>query len=106
MAGFSDQAKEVVDVEVIPPPAVMVVFGLGDEQLVVGDGSGRQRERVVIGLAPGSVRGRGLAGSCECLQVRLSPPAAHAILGACSELGGTVASLDDIWACPDYGSWA
>lgn len=97
MAGFSDQANVLVDVEVIPPPAVMVVFGLGGEQLLIENGSGQQRERVIAGLAPGSVRGRGLAGSFECLQVRLSPPAAHAVLGACSELGGTVASLDDIW---------
>ena len=98
MAGFSDRVNDLVDVEVIPPPAVMVIFNLGDEPLVVDDGSGQQqRERVAAGLAPSGARGRGLAGSFECLQVRLSPVAAHAVLGASSDLGGAVAALDDLW---------
>jgi hypothetical protein len=29
--------------------------------------------------------------------VRLSPVVAHAVLGACPELGGTVVALDDLW---------
>jgi AraC-like DNA-binding protein len=98
MAGFSDRANNLDEVALVPPPAVALVFGLGDEQLVVEDGSGRQqRERVATGLAPGYARGRGLAGGFECLQVRLSPVVAHAVLGASSELGGTVACLDDLW---------
>jgi AraC-like DNA-binding protein len=76
----------------------MVVFDLGDEQLVVEDSSGQQqRERVVAGLAPKGARGRGLAGSFACLQVRLSPVVAHAVLGASSALGGAVVALDDLW---------
>jgi AraC-like DNA-binding protein len=98
MAGFSDLANELVEVPMVPPPAVTMIFGLGDEQIVVEDGSGRQeRERVVAGLAPRSARGRGLAGSFACLEVRLSPVMAHAVLGASSELGGTVVSLDELW---------
>ncbi|MDR0343652.1 MAG: helix-turn-helix domain-containing protein, partial [Nocardiopsaceae bacterium] len=98
MAGFSDEANDLTDVEMIPHPAVTVIFNLGDGPLVVDDGSGhQQRERVVAGLAPDRARGRGLAGSFECLQVRLSPVAAHAALGASSELGGAVAALDDLW---------
>src|SRR5262249_46442082 len=46
-------------------------------------------------MAPGAVRARGR--DIECLQIRLSPVVAHAVLGACSELGGTVAALDDLW---------
>jgi hypothetical protein len=89
MAGFSDPENDLVDVAVVPHPAVTVVFDLGDEQLLVEDGSGQQqRERVVAGLAPMGARGRGLAGSFGCLQVRLSPVVAHAVLGASSELGG------------------
>jgi AraC-like DNA-binding protein len=38
-----------------------------------------------------------LAGSFECLQVRLSPVAAHAVLAGSSELDGTVVALDDLW---------
>jgi AraC-like DNA-binding protein len=98
MAGFSDRANDLVDVEMIPHPAVTVIFDLGGEPLVVNDGSGhQQRERVVAGLAPNGARGRGSAGSFECLQVRLSPVVAHAVLGASSELGGAVVALDDLW---------
>jgi AraC-like DNA-binding protein len=98
MAGFSDRANDLVDVGLIPHPAVTVIFDLGDEQLVVEDSSGQQqRERVVAGLAPSGARGRGLAGSFECLQVRLSPAVAHAALGSSSELGGTLVALDDLW---------
>lgn len=76
----------------------MVIFDLGEIPIVVDDGSGpQQRERVVAGLAPNGARGRGLAGSFECLQVRLSPVVAHAVLGASSELGGAVVALDDLW---------
>lgn len=76
----------------------MVIFDLGEIPIVVDDESGPlQRERVVAGLAPNGARGRGLAGSFECLQVRLSPVVAHAVLGASSELGGAVVALDDLW---------
>jgi AraC-like DNA-binding protein len=95
MAGFRDRTTDLVDLHVVPYPAVTVVIDLGDG-LLVDDGSGRQqRGSVVAGLAPGSVRGRGR--DIECLQVRLSPVVAHAVLGASSELGGTVVALDDLW---------
>ncbi|HEY1176443.1 MAG TPA: helix-turn-helix domain-containing protein [Phytomonospora sp.] len=98
MAGFSDRANELADVALVPHPAVTVLFDLGDEPFVVEDGRGaRQRERVVAGLAPERARGLGLARSSECLQVRLSPIVAYAVLGAAAELGGTVAALDDLW---------
>lgn len=98
MAGFSDHANDLVDVALVPHPAVTVVFDLGDEQFVVEDSSGRrERERIVAGLAPSGARGRGLAGSFACLQVRLSPLVAHSVLGGSSELGGAVVALDDFW---------
>jgi len=43
MAGFSDGENDLVDVGLVPHPAVMVIFDLGDEQLVVEDGSGQQQ---------------------------------------------------------------
>jgi AraC-like DNA-binding protein len=95
MAGFRDRTTDVVDLHVVPYPAITVVIDLGDG-LIVDDASGQpKRGSVVAGLAPGSVRGRGRA--IECLQVRLSPVVAHAVLGASSELGGTVVALDDLW---------
>jgi AraC-like DNA-binding protein len=98
MAGFSGRANDLLDVEVIPHPAVMVLFDLGDAPITVEDSSGQQQhwERVVAGLAPSGARGKG-GSSFECLQVRLSPVVAHAVLGASSELGGAVVALDDLW---------
>ncbi|MEU7833296.1 helix-turn-helix domain-containing protein [Nonomuraea sp. NPDC049129] len=98
MAGFSDQANELRNVALVPHPTVMVIFDLGDQPFVIEDDCGsRQRERVVAGLAPHRARGRGFASSSECLQLRLSPMVAHAVLGASSELGGTLVALDDLW---------
>ncbi|NUP65933.1 MAG: AraC family transcriptional regulator [Nonomuraea sp.] len=98
MAGFGDQANELADIALVPHPAVTVIFDLGDDPFVIEDGRGaRQRERVVAGLAPDRARGHGLARSSECLQIRLSPIVAHQVLGASSELGGTLAALDDLW---------
>jgi AraC-like DNA-binding protein len=101
MAGFRDRAAGLVDLGVVPYPAVTVVVDFGDEPLVVDDAGGRQqRGSVVAGLAPGSmrVRGRGI----ECLQVRLSPVVAHTVLGASPLPGETVVALDDLWG-PDAG---
>jgi AraC-like DNA-binding protein len=97
MAGFRDRATDLVDLRAVPHPAVTVVVDISDGLLVVDDNvSGRQqRGSVVAGLAPGTVcvRGRDI----ECLQIRLSPVVAHAVLGASAQLGGTVVGLDDIW---------
>ncbi|MFG2356841.1 helix-turn-helix domain-containing protein [Streptomyces sp. NPDC048521] len=95
MAGFRARTTGVVDLGVVPYPAVTVAVDLGDGSLVVDDVSGRRQSgSVVVGLASGGVRGRGR--DIECLQVRLSPPVAHAVLGALAEPGATVVSLDDL----------
>ena len=96
MAGFRARATHLVDLRTVPYPAITVVVDFGDGPLVVDDGSGRQqRGSVVAGLAPGNVRVRGQ--DIECLQMRLSPVVAHAVLGATPELGGTVVALEDLW---------
>jgi AraC-like DNA-binding protein len=96
MAGFRDRAADLVDLRVVPYPAVPVVVVLGDGPLVVDDAGGRQqRGSLVAGLAPGSVRARGT--DIECVQVRLSPVVAHAVLDGSPQLHGTVVSLDDLW---------
>jgi len=95
MAGFRARASELVDLRVVPYPAVTVVIDIGGG-LLVDDVSGqRKRGSLVAGLAPGTVRGHGRG--IECLQVRLSPVLAHAVLGASAELGGMVVALEDIW---------
>ena len=96
MAGFRQRAKDLVDLPVVPYPAVTLVVDLGGEPLLVEDATGQpKRGSLAAGLAPGAVRARGR--DIECLQVRLSPVVAHAALGACSELGQTVVALEDLW---------
>ncbi|WP_152627612.1 helix-turn-helix domain-containing protein [Streptacidiphilus melanogenes] len=97
MAGFSARTAEPVDLGVVPYPAVTLALDLGDGPLAVGDDGGRRAHgSVVVGLDPGGVRGSGSA--VACLQVRLSPPVAHAVLGAAAgETGGTVVPFDDLW---------
>jgi AraC-like DNA-binding protein len=95
MAGFTSRAKDLVDLQVVPYPAVTLFIDLGDGVLV-DDASGQQkRGSLAVGLAPSGARGRGR--DIDCLQVRLSPVVAHAVLGASSELGATVVALDDLW---------
>src|SRR4029453_9677761 len=95
MAGFSDRAKDLIDLQAVPYPAATLVIDLGPG-LVVDHASGQgKRGSLAAGLAPGSVRVHGR--DIECLQIRLSPVVAHAVLGASPELGGTVVGLDDLW---------
>jgi len=96
MAGFRQRATGAVDLRVVPYPAVTMVVDLGDGLLVLDDASGRQEKgSIVAGLAPGSVRG--LGRDIQCLQVRLSPVVAHAVLDDSALLGGTVVTLADLW---------
>jgi AraC-like DNA-binding protein len=95
MAGFRDRGGDLVDIPVVPHPAVTVVFDLGGG-LQLEDSRGRQLQGSVVGgLAPRGVRG--LGRDIECLQVRLSPVVAHAVLGASPELDGTLVNLEDLW---------
>jgi AraC-like DNA-binding protein len=101
MAAFGDQTPVLLDVEMVPHPSVMIILNLGEQAVVVDDGSGGvARQRIVAGLAPQGVRGQGSAGNFQCLQVRLSPVVAYAVLGAAPELTGAVRALEDLWG-PD-----
>jgi len=99
MAGFRDAGGAPVCQRVIPHPSLMLAVEFGAGSPVVADASGRQqRGSVAAGLGVGSggavwVRGENI----ECLQVRLSPLIARAVLGVPpAELDGFVA-LDDVW---------
>lgn len=95
MAGFIGGAGDLVDLRVIPYPALTLFIDFGDA-LVVDDHSGaRVRGAGVVGLVPARIRA--LARNFECLQVRLSPTVACALLGAPSELNGSVVGLEEIW---------
>ena len=95
MAGFRGGADSPLDLRVVPYPEFTLFVDFGDA-LFVDDTNGRlQRGCIVVGLAPGSVRG--YARDADCLQIRLSPAVAHSVLGASSELGGAVVALEDLW---------
>lgn len=84
----------------VPHPAVTVLleFGAGSPVLDCA-GGGQQRGSIVAGPGFGSggearVRGENV----ECVQVRLSPVIARAVLGASpADLDGAAVSLGDLW---------
>jgi AraC-like DNA-binding protein len=97
MAGFRLRGSGPIELRAVPHPALTLVVEFGDRPLVVQDASGRtSRGSVVAGLAPHDVRIK--AESLECVQVRLSPLVARAVLDARSgEMAGQVVSLEDLW---------
>jgi AraC-like DNA-binding protein len=97
MAGFGQRAPALVDIAMVAHPSVTLIVDLSEGECLRYDTHGRhERGSVVIGLLPGDLRVTG-QGAGECLQIRLEPVAAAAMLGASTELGGTVASLGDVW---------
>jgi AraC-like DNA-binding protein len=88
MAGFRGRADGLVELQMVPHPAITVFIDFGDA-LLVGDAD-RERKR-------GSVRAGGRGQDVGCLQLRLSPVDAHGVLSAGSDLGGTVVALEDLW---------
>ncbi|GGV19215.1 AraC family transcriptional regulator [Actinomadura cremea] len=97
MAGFRHRVPGRVDIAMVAHPSVTLLVDLADGEGIVHDGPGRrERGSVVVGLLPGDLRTTG-HGTGECLQIRLEPTAAAAMLGASSELTGTLAALADIW---------
>jgi AraC-like DNA-binding protein len=95
MAGFRDRTAGLVDLQFVPHPALTVFIDFGDGLLVDKASGPELRDSFAVGLAPGCIRGR--SRDMECLQVRMSPVAAHRALGASPEMGGTVVALDDLW---------
>ncbi|GAA5040342.1 helix-turn-helix domain-containing protein [Thermocatellispora tengchongensis] len=97
MAGFRARATGPIDLRAIPHPAVTLVLESGNGPLVVDNATGRQqRGSLVARLAFGGVRVRG--EKIECVQVRLSPVVARAVLGVSpAELDHAVVALDDLW---------
>ncbi|NUT40586.1 MAG: AraC family transcriptional regulator [Thermoactinospora sp.] len=98
MAGF--RVRDLGMLRLVPHPAVMLLleFGAGSPVLDWAPGS-RQRGSMVAGPGLGSggtVRTWG--ENVECVQVRLSPLIARAVLGlSLTDLDGAVVSLDDLW---------
>lgn len=98
MAGFRDRGVAPKALRLIPHQDVTLVFDFGPEPPIVDDAAGRRFEgSLVAGLGfGGRVWARGT--DLECVQVRLAPPIAGAVLGVrLDELRGGVVSLADLW---------
>ncbi|MEW9547384.1 helix-turn-helix domain-containing protein [Nonomuraea sp. NPDC050783] len=97
MAGF--RVRDLHTLRMIPHPAVTLLVEFGAGAPVVDDATGWRRGSIVAGPGAGSggaVRARG--ENVECVQVRLSPVIAGAVLGVSpAELDGAVVALDDLW---------
>ncbi|MYQ99091.1 MULTISPECIES: helix-turn-helix domain-containing protein [unclassified Streptomyces] len=98
MAGF--RVRDLEALRIVPFPAVTLLLEFGAGSPALDGAAGRRRPGSFVagpGLgAGGAVRARGQ--NVECVQVRLSPVIARAILGAPpAELDGAVVPLDDLW---------
>jgi AraC-like DNA-binding protein len=97
MAGFRQRVPAFGDIAMVAHPSVTLLVDLSEGEGLGYDVHGRrQRGSVVIGLLPGDLRAAGWA-RVECLQIRLEPAAAAAVLGATTELSRTVVPLEDVW---------
>lgn len=100
MAGFGVPGQLAGGLRVVPHPAVMVVLEVGASLAVVDDGAGRRHRGSVV-AGPGFGSGgavRAWGAQVECVQVRLSPVVARAVLGVSpADLAGAMVALDDLW---------
>ncbi|WP_443047821.1 helix-turn-helix domain-containing protein [Streptomyces sp. H39-S7] len=97
MAGFRLRVPAFVDIAMVAHPAITLIIDLSDGDGFVYSTHTRQgRGSVVVGLLPGDLRASGRAG--DCLQIRLEPVVAAAVLGgSVMEFNGAVESLEDVW---------
>ncbi len=95
MAGFHSRAEQSAELRIVPHPALTIFLDFGDAVLVDDVSGERRNGAIAMGLAPAGIRGSGR--NVDLLQVRLSPLVAHAALGSCAELGGSVVALEDLW---------
>ncbi|MEU8356628.1 helix-turn-helix domain-containing protein [Nonomuraea sp. NPDC048882] len=98
MAGF--RVGDLHALRMVPHPAVTLLLDFGAGTSVVDCGAGR-RQRGCLVAGPGFGSGgtaRARGENVECVQVRLSPVVARAVLGVSpAELDGDLVALDDLW---------
>ncbi|RBQ21306.1 AraC family transcriptional regulator [Spongiactinospora rosea] len=97
MAGF--RVRDLDALRMVPHTAVTMIVEFGSGTPVVDHAAGRERGSIVAGPGigyGGAVWARG--ENIECVQVRLSPQIARAVLGVSpADLEGAVVRLDDLW---------
>ena len=92
MAGFVRRIPGPMDIAMVAHPSVTVLIDLSD-RIAYGD---RRRGSVVAGLLPGEFEASG-TGPAECLQIRLEPVVAAAVLRGSAELCGSLVAFEDVW---------
>ncbi|MFI7298853.1 helix-turn-helix domain-containing protein [Streptomyces sp. NPDC050121] len=98
MAGFNHRVPALVDITMVAHPSVTLFVDLSEDGLVYNAHGRRERGSVVVGLIPGDFRiSSRTAEAGQCLQIRLSPVAAAAVLSASTGVVGTVVLLEDLW---------
>lgn len=97
VAGFRIRADSPVVLRAMPHPAVTMAVEFGDRPFDIHGAAGHMRtQSLAAGLAFSAFQVR--AEGVECVQIRLSPLAAHAVLGLpLAELRGNVVALDELW---------
>lgn len=96
MAGFSQRVPAFVDLAMVAHPSVTLILDLSEgDGFAYGTRGQCGRGSVVVGLLPGELRASGRVGAC--LQIRLEPVVAAAVLGSSMAFDGAVESLDDVW---------
>ncbi|WP_308465026.1 helix-turn-helix domain-containing protein [Rathayibacter soli] len=96
MAAFTGRSAAPVKLSTVPFPAVTLFIDLGDAEVVEARGGDGIRGSGVVGIGAAQLRVR--ARHLECLQVRLSPTLAYAVLGeAVDDLAADTVGLDRIW---------
>lgn len=101
MAAFAVPGRIEGGLRVVPHPAVMLVLLVGEGRAAVDEGAGRRSLRGSLVAGPGFGAGgavRAWGEDVACLQVRLSPVAARAVLGTSpADLAGGTVTLDELW---------
>ena len=97
MAGF--RVRDLDPLRMVPHPAVTLLLDLGTDSAVLDYAARQHRGRVVAGPGVGSGGALWARGeNVECVQVRLSPVIARAVLDVSpADLDGAVVPLDDLW---------
>lgn len=100
MAGFGDRGRTPSGLRLVPHPAVTLALMFGDGSITVSDGHGNRQGGSLVtgpGFGSGALQVRRVE-KFHCLQVRLSPVLARAVLGVSpAALDGVVVGLDDLW---------
>lgn len=96
MAGFRDRGVTPPGLRLIPHPAVTLLL-VFDGVIAAEDAAGRRHEgSFAVGPGFGEVLRAVKVDAMECLQIRLSPVVASAVLGPDTDLNAVV-GLDALW---------